>query len=152
MIKLVSFSSASKHPVMAVTFRCNKWGEDSASLYYMTHKLFSGVNDSEKVSCENYTFSGLESKELCARWQEDIHSHNSLQELSHQRGTRGRPRTAAQPLTSKISTYFYTLKCALNKLISLKSLPNVLVIRADIRAKCAHFKPPPLKLFFYSCL
>ena len=39
-----------------------------------------------------------------------------------------RPRTAAQPLTSKISTYFYALKLRANKIILTKSLPNVLVI------------------------
>ena len=39
-----------------------------------------------------------------------------------------RPRTAAQPLTSKISTYVCALKLRDKKIILLKSLPNGLVI------------------------
>ena len=53
-----------------------------------------------------------------------------------------RPRTAVQPLTSKISTYFTRKNYALNKIIFLKFLAKGFTIRADIRPKCAHFQPP----------
>ena len=74
MVKSVlSFSSASKIPAVAVMFKGAEWGEDSESFYIKYKILLLGVDDSEKASCDYYIFSGLESKELYVRWRKDVH-------------------------------------------------------------------------------
>ena len=60
-----------------------------------------------------------------------------------------RPKTVAQPLTSKISTYFYAKNHALNKITFLKSLPKGVVLRADIVPNLGILYPPLEKYFLF---
>ena len=70
----VSFGNTSKRDnnhEIALRFRRNEWSDKAKSLYMKYHRTPGNVN-SEKVGCEYYIFSEMESQELYVRWRHYI--------------------------------------------------------------------------------
>ena len=71
MVRSVSFKDKNSDEV-ALSFKRDNWKESAKTLYMKQH-LIPGDTTSEKVSCKYYILGGMESRELCVRWRQDIH-------------------------------------------------------------------------------
>ena len=71
MVRSVSFKDKNSDEV-ALSFKRDNW-KDSAKTLDMKYHLIPGDTTLEKVSCKYYILSGMESRELYVRWQQDIH-------------------------------------------------------------------------------